>query len=70
MRGIAVPTTVWSNELKNMANMTPTRVKMTCRCGSERKLIGLDVLFDSIIYQLFTILLIYPLVMQRHALGP
>jgi len=38
MRGMAVPTTVWSSEPRNMAIITPTRVIMTCFRGKVLKL--------------------------------
>ena len=36
MRGMAVPTTVWSSELKNIASITPAKVIITCFFGNER----------------------------------
>jgi len=35
IRGMAVPTTVWSSELRNIASSTPASVMSTCRLGRE-----------------------------------
>ena len=41
IRGMAVPTIVWSNEARKRASITPAIVNTTCRFGSERWLVVL-----------------------------
>ena len=58
MRGIAVPTTVWSSELRNIESITPAIVRTTCLRGRERRPVaGALVLLSMIMVSLFQLVL-------------
>lgn len=62
IRGMAVPTIVWSSEARNRASIMPAIVSTTCRFGSERWLgiLAFSVVFTKSFLPILFLRLILP----------